>query len=627
MENGNMDIKKLLEVYFKQYVESLQDKNEFHWSQSLACWIAQMRIFKKEIKNVTLGDDNDLNNIIKNVFGSGENERKSWKIENLDDLVRELFFRQDAGAGNIGQGAAFGEEGRNKFLKTIKDNLSNFIEIFKETDVCQAYTHLHNIYEAAKIDKDLKAAKIRFLRLVFPDSLTPNDPYDQIYEIHHIIENKFGQSLPNQGCECKCISNINSGSERYKKGCEAIKRHICLTNLLSDFDFSSIDSFNNKRIENSCVDSYEKKKKKALKQTFFWELRYILDNQSDMKKSIIYYGSPGTGKTFEAKKLAKRKFIDWKLRMLLGDTNAQEMTHFVQFHLSFSYEDFIEGYKPDGKGGFVLGDGVFKAFCKKAGRIERKLWKNDEFKKKFLGKSFSEITVGELEDKDIRELELSEDFKHLSNYKNMTLDDVIQPAFFIIDEINRAELSKVFGELMYALEYRGYEGKIATPYSKIKRNDEEYYFEEDGQDWFFVPHNVYIIGTMNTIDRSVDIFDFAMRRRFEWQEFEPNYDLIRNFMFKDDNSLNKHKGKLADSLEKLNTKIAEKAFLGPDYRIGHAYILAIKTMRYTSLNLKDLKERIWEWSIKPLLQEYLRGLADSRKREAELNEFKNVFMN
>lgn len=206
------------------------------------------------------------------------------------------------------------------------------------------------------------------------------------------------------------------------------------------------------------------------------------------EKQIILTGAPGTGKTYTAKEVAKA--------FCGGD---KKRIKFVQFHSSYDYSDFVEGLRPvvlekesevqnkDGKlirknfektTAFVRLDGTFKEFCRKAADDENKDNNSDEIK-----------------------------------------------YFFIIDEINRADLSKVFGELMYALEdgYRGEENKVQTQYRNLPVYEIDnstgcaVRMEKDKfQDGFYIPNNVYIIGTMNDIDRSVEAFDFALRRRFQW---------------------------------------------------------------------------------------------------------------
>jgi len=352
------------------------------------------------------------------------------------------------------------------------------------------------------------------------------------------------------------------------------------------------------------------------RNVFFWLLFYYDPSKFEFKKQIVKYGAPGTGKTYTCKKDVENHFAIWKNRYHKNYPDAlQDQSDIVQLHPAFTYEDFLEGIRPitkDGKVELRLTDGIFKRFCRKAAAWEFDLYRQlPEFKQK----EWSNILVS-----DVLERLTGDQWDFLREIKNpgtTALDKVIPPYYFIIDEINRAELSRVFGELMYCLEYRGYEGKIKTQYSSMveTENAETSYWFENGQNYFFIPNNVYILGTMNNIDRSVESFDFALRRRFQWIEVEPNYDLIIN------DNLPENLEPMVASLKKLNDKISKDPLLGKDYRIGHAYFMR-RPASVDKYNLKDCKQHFWDLSIKPLLEEYLRGSGE----DSRMKEFENILI-
>jgi 5-methylcytosine-specific restriction protein B len=175
---------------------------------------------------------------------------------------------------------------------------------------------------------------------------------------------------------------------------------------------------------------------------------------------------------------------------------------------------------------------------------------------------------------------------------------------------------------MICLEYRGVEGAISTQYAALNTSKTGM-VEIQGTYKFFVPHNVYVIGTMNTIDRSVESFDLALRRRFRWERIDPDITALRYHLKERDaqpgNAPRPWVG-LADDLEKLNERIRKADILGPDYEIGHAYLM---NLRYPqTLTRSDVRENVWEDAIKPLLEEYLRG---SGRGETLIPEFQNAF--
>lgn len=181
----------------------------------------------------------------------------------------------------------------------------------------------------------------------------------------------------------------------------------------------------------------------------------------------------------------------------------------------------------------------------------------------------------------------------------------------IIDEINRGELSKIFGELFYAIDpgYRGEKGKVKTQYQNLIDNDDVFV------DGFFVPENVYILATMNDIDRSVESMDFALRRRFAWKEIKPE-DRMEMLSEKLDHDTCV---KAIRVMNALNKDISKTRGLGSAYQIGPAYFLKLDKELYNG----DFTA-LWDMHIEILLKEYLRGYSNA---DAKVEELKNVYFN
>lgn len=248
-------------------------------------------------------------------------------------------------------------------------------------------------------------------------------------------------------------------------------------------------------------------------------------NLLNHKKNIILQGPPGVGKTFIAKKIA------YGLMENFDDSNIE----MIQFHQSYSYEDFIQGYRPD-EDSFKLVNGIFYSFCEKA----------------------------------------------KSNPNNKY--------FFIIDEINRGNLSKIFGELMMLIEAdkRGPDNQISLTYSKKEER-------------FYVPKNIYIIGTMNTADRSLSIVDYALRRRFSFINLIPNFnDKFESFLSKNGIS-KKIIASIISKITTLNEEIENDDSLGDGFKIGHSYFCNIPK---SGTSEKDWLNDIINFEISPILYEY-----------------------
>ena len=343
-------------------------------------------------------------------------------------------------------------------------------------------------------------------------------------------------------------------------------------------------------------------------------------------KQIIMNGAPGTGKTFSA----RHEIAD----QLFGsdpENDKDIQMDMVQFHPSYDYTDFIEGIRPTMTGGavgYTLKNGSFKKFCRIAGVVERIL---------AAGKNVDENTISEFltgEEakiieywKRIIEKRKQEIIKLNDEGKEMLVDDPKLPPFlFIIDEINRAEISKVLGETMYCLDpdYRGAKGKIATQYSVLATQDS--FFIDKENDRFFIPSNVYIIGTMNDIDRSVEVFDFALRRRFGWYEVlaEDVMDTVLKGMNVDSRLDDNAYVDYIDRIELVNSAISDPGALklNRNYHLGHSYFGKILLyLDETGSNYDEARKKVWNNHIYQILSEYVKGKKTEEKLETIHKDF------
>jgi len=189
----------------------------------------------------------------------------------------------------------------------------------------------------------------------------------------------------------------------------------------------------------------------------------------------------------------------------------------------------------------------------------------------------------------------------LCNYVSPTID-TDKKFVFIIDEINRGEISKIFGELFFSIDpgYRGKRGSVSTQYANLHETDDK----------FYIPENVYIIGTMNDIDRSVDTFDFAMRRRFRFVEVTAESQVAML-----DKELDIHAEEAKLRLRNLNAAIENVQELNSHYHIGPSYFLKLEEVDFDY-------ELLWSDYLKPLLEDYLRG---SYEEDETLQTLKKAF--
>lgn len=397
----------------------------------------------------------------------------------------------------------------------------------------------------------------------------------------------------------------------------------------SNFNWKNYRIFDRENFENTQGDTQMTDYEKKLDE---------IKNNLSVNRNVILTGAPGTGKTFMAKTVAARIILEREINDFDKDLTEEEkkqvesQTDFVQFHPSYDYTDFVEGLRPkhvDGSDqiGFERKDGVFKAFCEKALKIN-----DEEINDFFFDRQFS--VKGDLTDFNVIikdgnivimnpyhniESSKSEFREYLNNtesvdkngkkiqilvydyIRNEILKNEKQTFVFIIDEINRGEVAKIFGELFYCIDpgYRGEKGRISTQYQNLVTSGEF-------QKGFFIPENVYIIGTMNDIDRSVESMDFAFRRRFSWIEVKASdtVDMLYPSTNENGESTGLESKELADEakrrMENLNNAISEIDGLNEAYHIGASYFLKLK-------NYGGDFESLWKYHIKGILQEYLRG--------------------
>ena len=281
--------------------------------------------------------------------------------------------------------------------------------------------------------------------------------------------------------------------------------------------------------------------------------------KKEFDKNIIFYGPPGTGKTYTTAKRAveicktesEKELTDYtEIMKKYNELKEKNRIEFITFHQSYGYEEFIEGIKPivsneddesDSENSqeikYEIVDGIFKKFCDEARKAQDK------------------------ENKD--------------------------PYVFIIDEINRGNISKIFGELITLIETTKRAGKEECISTKLPYSKEE----------FTVPDNVYIIGTMNTADRSIALMDTALRRRFKFEEMLPDYDLLKD-IFVEDKGVKVNIGAM---LKVINERI--EYLYDREHTIGHAVFLEKGKDDKIDIDINKL-ENIFKKNVIPLLQEY-----------------------
>ncbi|HEB7538928.1 TPA: AAA family ATPase, partial [Campylobacter coli] len=567
--NENRDKFKGLKEAFKKYLDIYSDKSTIH--------------IKFDKNGDFLKTKSEIVDNFSKTFGKEKIDEIPFDQGNFKKDIFEKWWDKSINSARMKGNATNLLKDKDKLIKNLEkikkaadesENLTKLFEKLKEVEGMKATARELAYFLQFNKDKDkfplANDAMINIAKYIFEilnenpteifDSSFDNKCKEEIY-----FDDVFGKLE---------IANDNL-SEEIKEKIEHLPKYYILDQFLN-----LIDKIKKSDLALITKDKLAKNDgSKDIKQSVYYKLYQAaydfanLCGKADIKsndlegfkellkthKNIIFHGIPGTGKTYT---------IVNNIKNIIKNENQMLIT---QFHPSFSYEDFIEGIKPtgieNGQLKLELKNGIFREFCNKA----------KEEEKEFLG-----------------ELEKGNFNEALSDYGY----------FFIADEINRAELSRVFGELLYALEYRGEKGKIKTQYASM-RGDED----------FYVPENVFFLGTMNDLDKSIDSFDLALRRRFIWQEMTCDYDVIKNEIYA------KNIEEYAQACKKLNDKIKD---IGEKYQLGHSYFLKIE-FKDDEIKNNDMK-KLFSNRFEALLKEYLRSEYSEKDIQEHLDDLKKLFV-
>lgn len=462
--------------------------------------------------------------------GKDEDGSFIWKLR---DELSAALDKADLSGIELYVAAAPGEQDRGYWWLNANPKIWSFADI--AVGEVQSYTLYNENGNKRRIFQNFLDAKAGDMIIGYE-----SNPVKQIVAIGRVSAEQDGEKLFFEKVE-GLTSPIDYAT---LKGCPELERMeyfqnpqgslFKLTRGEYDFILDMIREGNPVATEAS-IDAYTKSD--FLDEVYMTEKRYenlvaVLRN----KKNIILQGAPGVGKTFAARRLA------WSMMGEKDDSRIE----FVQFHQSYSYEDFMMGYKPV-EDGFELKYGIFYRFCQKAANQPDK-----EF-------------------------------------------------FFIIDEINRGNMSKIFGELLMLIEkdYRGIKATLA--YNGLS---------------FSVPKNLYIIGMMNTADRSLAMIDYALRRRFSFFEVESGFD-SEGFIHYQNGLNNEMLNELVNKVKDLNREISLDKSLGKGFCIGHSYFCG------RDVCTEEWLHSIVDYDILPMLSEY--WFDDANKLQRWENILQGVF--
>ncbi|SDF88934.1 5-methylcytosine-specific restriction enzyme B [Pedobacter terrae] len=468
--------------------------------------------------------------------GQWHTNNKYWEIVFCLRLIQVLdAYQKDSSVSDV---------------KILKDVVEEFCNHLKYS------SNLNKLKDYASIIEPLKGRKYAMSNILL--YLANPDKHERIASDNHKqkIVNSFSS-----------LEDDNAKENTIDERVLSIRAKI--SSLINDENFDFYDHSSIKKVWNTGDDDLE-----------FDELQALL-----FKKAVVFYGPPGTSKTYKAKELAGayilNQYIKDKSRLVEYLANPEDITknriHHLQLHANYTYENFIGGYLLKG-GDTVLTQGSLMMICEKAR-------------------------------------------KDLNN--NLQLDI---PHVLILDEMNRVDLSKLFGEVFSALEQRDYDISIGVEDLKVN-----------------IPRNLHIIGTMNEIDFSVEQIDFALRRRFLWFFYGYRPERLRDIIHQKANGSNSRV--IKDDLERfygnvklLNAHIASREELGKMYEIGHAFFGDIVAIYNQYRNMKGYSRKsnfmfetngpaqiLWNISIKPILEAFL-GHEDEVVKKNLLSDLEKIFL-
>ncbi|MBO7501542.1 MAG: AAA family ATPase [Fibrobacterales bacterium] len=586
-----------------------------------------------------------------NCYGTypGKNEADRIKelkgmIENAFSFLKEVNAQKKNNLARLDRGAIWylGEKNETDFsaplatlkkvLETLNDTPDKAAE--QEKDLLDALNQINDKADPGRKGHEREALKNKILS-VFCKDTTFIPALDKFEELYSRIGSTYGLNLPDN-------------EEGWLKKNKALINH-----LRDELPADPVTSNSQSGTAKTFVGSFDYDFVLRAFPTWLWAQQQQLEWPSDESPNVIFYGAPGTGKTFLVNEYLEQQFPD--------KTKREDRVVEVQFHPTFSYEDFIEGIKPTGinENGTVkleLVNGVFKDLCIKAKRAL------EEYK--------AEAKVKGENGQDTEELKYPE----------------CPEFYFVADEINRANLSAVFGETLSLLEagYRDCAWKddeegtptetphvINIQYSELEKKtipdsarsikdqvcapnggekDEEEkttWYDTEGK--FGIPRNIRFIGMMNDVDKSIDAFDLALRRRFKWVRRDCDYGVILRQL------KNSNKTEYVLSCARLNQWISGASTeyqrakqhlpntkslklkgtdnpqqLGSSYEFGHSFFLKIKGKELAGDKkiTRKHKENLFELHLRPTLKEYLRSSYDEKEVEGQkglLETAKRVF--